>query len=169
MSEHNEVTSLKARVSELEAQLAPYLEAEARALRLAEAKDRAEQIINFLFPQFNSVAARSDPSLRPPQWHENSWWWNGASIKWHRSSFDECGGQLTIRSYVGGGEVEEIELIIPKGWIDATADEWLGIVTEFRDQKVKKRADSKVAQQAAEAQRQIDAAQRTLRRLGVPT
>lgn len=153
-------------VAELKAQLAPYLAAEARAERWAATKQRAEQIAAFLFPTYYAAAARKDASLYPPKWHEKSWWWNGVSVEWDDSDFDLDGGKVRLCSYVGGGEVENIDLPIPKDWIEAADDQWRDLVTSFRDQKVIERVQAKAAKEAAEAQRQIAAAQATLKRLG---
>lgn len=162
-----DVPSVDQRIADLEAELAPYREAEERAMREAAVKDRVEQIASFLFPKYDSVGARSDHSIKPPQWHEKSWWWNGVSIKWHKSELSMDGGYVNLSSYVGGGETEEIDLTIPKAWIEAPEDKWHDLVTDFRDQQVIKRAKEKVARAAAEAQHQIAAAQETLRQLGI--
>ncbi|MFE1574355.1 hypothetical protein ACFIQG_21550 [Comamonas odontotermitis] len=159
------VDALQVRIVELETQLAPYLEAEAAAKLRAEKRERAEEIVDFLFPAFNAVAARSNPSTKPPQWHEKSWWWNGVRIDWDGSDLGEGGSEfeLNLSSYVGGGETEDIHIKLPAAWLTET--NWKECAEAYRAERMKVRQRAETASKAAAAQRQIAEAQETLRRL----
>lgn len=155
-----------ARIAELEAQLAPYLEAEAAQERFYARQQRVEKIADMLFPKFDSVAVRSGKKPGPLHWHEKSWWWNGVSVEWASSGgIDDNGGCVELSSYIGGGEVGTTEIDVPKAWLDADEDQWPILVDEYKKKKAQERAVAKAAQEAAEAQRQIEAAKATLRRL----
>lgn len=158
-------TALQSRIAELEAELAPYKEAEAASILRAQRRDRAESIANALFPRYDSVYARRHPDEKPPQWHEKSWWWNGVSVDFDESDIYDAYGtaSLSLSSYVGGGETDTTVVKFPAQWLGA--DSLSEPIAAFIAEKSKERAAVKAAAEAVEAQRQIDAAKATLRRL----
>lgn len=162
----SETEILRARIAELEAELQPYKEAETASFLRAQRRDRAEAIADALFPRFDSVYARHHPEEKPPQWHEKSWWWNGVSVEWDSSDIDPvepANVSLLLASYVGGGETETIDIKFPAKWLEN--DDWREPLAAFVAEKLSQRAARKAASDAADAQRQIEQAQATLRRL----
>lgn len=155
-----------ARIAELEEQLAPFLEAEAKTNERYRKKERTEEICGVLFPSFNAVHARSNPTEKPPQWHEKSWWWNGVRIAWDESDIESFGDLVTVElsSYVGGGESESTTVKFPSAWLAADVD-WLSAANSFVAEKTAQRESAETARKAAAAERQIAEARDTLRRL----
>lgn len=86
------------------------------AVRQAWVDQRLEQAISLLFPTYNG---RLPEDEKPVRWPEKAWWWNGASV----TDVDELHNgdlRVTVRSYVGGGETDELTgLVIPRAWLDA--------------------------------------------------
>lgn len=157
---------LLARIAELTEELATYKAAEASVVKEAEARERAEQIASILFPRYSAVAARTDPSEKPLQWHEKSWW-NGVSVNWHESDgFDSTGGQIVLESYVGGGETETTTVHIPLAWLEAGDDQWIALVHQHKKVFAAKLAERTKAAELAEAEREIANAVAVLKRHG---
>ena len=83
------------------------------------------------------------------------------------SEFDlEWGGDLEIHCYVGGGDVESIDINIPKAWLTVPDGEWQPLVEAHKKTEFDKRAAAETATAVARAQQEIAAAQAVLRRHG---
>ena len=92
--------------------------------------NRVFEIVDFCFPQYNSRLPEDEKPLRLPI---KEWWWNGASVIYDESEPNikfHSNGDATVHvtSYVGGGDMNNYELRIPRGWF---ADDWQTQITEF--------------------------------------
>jgi hypothetical protein len=121
---------------------------------------QAEQAVSLLFPSWRGARVEE---AKHPQWHEKSWWWNGASIR----SFDErANGDLVMElsSYVGGGETDTIEdFVLKREWLEA--DDMAAVIRAHCEAGAARRAGRRVAQELANAQAEVAAAQARLAKL----
>lgn len=152
-------------IAELKEQLSVYQQAEMAALKESNAKERAREIVDLLFPHHD---VRDLPIKRPMQWHEKSWWWNGASIVWHETDgFDSDGGEVKIESYVGGGETDSTIIYIRKEWLDAEDGEWQSLVENYKQQKFGEKQEQIKLAAVEKANAEIAAAMRILQKHGL--
>ncbi|KVP96943.1 hypothetical protein WJ97_14070 [Burkholderia ubonensis] len=121
---------------------------------------RAEQAISLLFPTWRGGRIEKP---KHPMWHENSWWWNGASIE----SFEERGDgdiEVELSSYVGCGETDTIDgFILKKEWLEA--DDMPAVIQAFMGGEATRKEAKQAAQEMARAQADVAAAQARLARL----
>lgn len=152
-------------ITELKEQLLVYQQAEMAALKESNAKRRAQEIVELLFPPHNV----RDLNVNPPmKWHEKSWWWKGASIVWHETDgFDSEGGEVKIESYVGGGETDSTIIYIRKEWLDAKDGAWQSLVENYKQQKFGEKQEQIKLAAVEKANAEIAAAMRILQKHGV--
>jgi hypothetical protein len=129
---------------------------EARRWRRA----RAEQAVNLLFPTWRGGRIEKP---QHPQWHENSWWWNGASIE----SLEECANgdlELELSSYVGRGETDTIHgFILKKEWLDA--DDMDSVIKAYCEATARRLEARRTSEELARARAEAATAQARLARL----
>ncbi|KVP39574.1 hypothetical protein [Burkholderia ubonensis] len=123
-------------------------------------RERAEQAIELLFPSWRGGRIEKP---KHPQWHEKSWWWNGASIKSPDERMDGS-MELTLSSYVGCGETDTLEgFILKKEWLEA--DDMPAVIQAFMASEAARKEAKQAAQEMARAQADVAAAQARLTRL----
>lgn len=132
--------------------------------RQAWIAERADEAIDYLFPVWHRQGQSASASPHP-QWHEKSWWWNGASIK----SLDVLSNgdlKVSISSYVGGGDCETVkDLILKKEWIDA--DDMGAVIKAYCQNLAHARQVAEHTRELARAQQAaVDAAERLARLAG---
>jgi len=123
---------------------------------------RCAQALSVLFPSWGS-RRRGDP--QPPQWHPKSWW-SGASIE---SLEQRANGdvELTLSSYVGGGETDTLHgFVLKNEWLQAP-DMGAVLRAHVQAECTRKQAQDN-AQAVARARAQLAQAQNQLQRLGLP-
>lgn len=140
----------------LEALLANEQERETCAWR----RERAEQAIDLLFPSWRGGRIEQP---KHPLWHEKSWWWNGAGIKSLRELV--AGNiEVTLSSYVGGGETDTIDgFILKKEWLEA--DDMPAVIQAFMKEEAARKEAKKAACELARAEADVVAAQARLAKL----
>jgi hypothetical protein len=149
--------SLSAKVAELEAELLPYREAEERQRVEAARREKLRAIVDILFPKYDSLRYRNRPDEKPLVHPERDWWWNGATII---SEYAESDGfvELEVESYVGSGEMDQLELKIPVEWLNAedpkaTIHGWIK-EQAARKKEEQRQAEIEAARKVIEAQTQ---------------
>jgi hypothetical protein len=146
--------SLSAKVAELEAELLPYREAEERERLAALRRERLREIVDILFPKYDSLRYRNRPDEKPLVHPERDWWWNGAKIISEGAEIDGF-VELEVESYVGGGEMDELEFKVPVAWLTAE-DPKADIHAWMQAETGRKKAEQRQAEIDA-ARKEIDA------------
>lgn len=150
-----EIDQLRIRVAELEAQLAPYLEADRLRELEQERAQRLEAIIDLLFPDYDARWCDRHPEDKPPIHPAKSWWWNGAYQVDEDNGIQERNGEIRVkvRSYVGGGETDDFECSFPVEWLQL--DDPKPVIHEWIRAETVQLQQSKVANEIAAAKRTI--------------
>jgi hypothetical protein len=121
---------------------------------------RAEHAVSLMFPSWRGARLEE---AKHPKFHDKSWWWNGASI---RSLEERDNGDLVLElsSYVGGGETDSIEdFVLKREWLEA--DDMAAVIREHCEAEAARREGRRVAQDLANAQAEVAAAQARLAKL----
>jgi hypothetical protein len=147
--------ALSVKVAALEAELLPYREAEERERLAMLRRERLREIVDILFPKYDSLRYRNRPDEKPLVHPERDWWWNGAKIISEGAEIDGF-VEVEVESYVGGGEMDEVELKIPVAWLtaeDPKADIHAWMKAETARKKAEQhQAEIEAARKAIEAQ-----------------
>jgi hypothetical protein len=154
--------SLSAKVAELEAELLPYREAEERERLAVLRRERLCEIVDILFPKYDSLRYRNRPGEKPLVHPERDWWWNGAKIISEGAEIDGF-VELEVESYVGSGEMDELEFKVPVTWLTAE-DPKSEIQAWMKAESARKKAEQRQAE-IETARRAIEAQTRKLAEL----
>jgi hypothetical protein len=123
-------------------------------------RSQAEQAVSLLFPTWRGGRIEKP---KHPLWNEKSWWWNGASIE---SLEERANGDLVLElsSYVGCGDTDTIEgFILKREWLDA--DDMASAILAYCKAEAARKEGRRAAQDLANAQAEVAAAQARLARL----
>lgn len=140
--------------------LAELLDAHAESQRQAWLHERAQAIVDVLFPTYRKTAQEADKPLR---WPEKDWWWNGASIDELREQ-PNGGLEVDLSSYVGRGDTDRLEgFVLPRAWVEA--DDVQATAAQACVQERARRDEAQRQQALADARAQAQRAAQHLREL----
>lgn len=105
-----------------------------------------------------------------PQYPKKDWWWNGASPLFDTLDYvvDKNGIDnvvITVKSYVAGGNYDEVEIKFPTSFIDLPENEFKETVSNWLLNEIKVYNEAQKAKKELEAKQQIAFLQAELDRL----
>lgn len=129
--------------------------------------NRITEIVDILFPRYYFT---TKPENKPPVYPKKDWWWNGASPLFDTLDYvvDKNGIDnvvITVKSYVAGGNYDEVEIKFPTSFIDLPENEFKETVSNWLLNEIKVYNEAQKAKKELEAKQQIAFLQAELDRL----
>lgn len=130
-------------------------------------ENRITEIVDILFPRYYSTTVKEN---KPPVYPKKDWWWNGASPLFDTLDYvvDKNGIDnvvITVKSYVAGGNYDEVEIKFPTSFIDLPENEFKETVSNWLLNEIKVYNEAQKAKKELEAKQQIAFLQAELDRL----
>lgn len=154
------IEDLREEVARLKEQLQPYLDAEEEERKRQAWQHRLNYLVSICCPSYDRRWLEDNKKELPIRHPATASWWNGASIK--GSCVQQNGDvHVNVRSYIGGGEDEEDEIILFKEWFElddpkSAVQAWCKAETERLAEQRKEYARKDLAQKITSLTNQLE-------------